>query len=80
MIEMLHTLLPAHELDHFAERLPRLLASQQESATALEQHGNILDVCTGKIIEADFEHVQDDVWWDDFEFRQVCQERDVLST
>ena len=74
---MLHALLPPHELYHLAERLPGFLASQQEASAALQQHREVLDVCPGEVVQAHFEHVQDDVRRYDAELRKIGEEGDV---
>ena len=68
---MLHTLLPAHELDHLTERLSRLFTAQQEATTALQQHGDVLDVGAREVVKADFEHVKDDVRGNHSKFCQI---------
>lgn len=74
---MLHALLPAHKLDHLTERLPCLLTPQQEAAASLQEHREVLNVRPGEVVQADLEHVQDDVRWDNAELGEVRQESDV---
>ena len=63
---------------HLAKGLSRLITSKEETATSFEKHGDVLDVRTGEVIEADLEHVKDDMWWHDLEFGEVRQEGGVL--
>ena len=74
---MLHALFPAHELDHLAEWHPGIFAPKQEASAALEQHGEILDVRPGEVVQAHLERMQNDVRRHDAELREVREERDV---
>lgn len=68
---MLHTLLPPHKLDHLAEWLPRILAPEKEPPASLEQHRQILHVSPEEVVQTDLKHVENNVWRDDAELREV---------
>ena len=66
--------------NHLAERFPRLFASQQESSAAFEQDGKVVDVCAMEVVQANLEHVQDDMRRDNPELRQVRDEGQILQS
>ena len=63
---------------HLAEWLLGIVAPQQKSSATFEQERNVLNVRAGEVIQADLEHMQNDMRWDDPEFGEVRQESYVL--
>lgn len=56
-----------------------IVAPQQEPTASFEEHSKIFHVRPGEVIQADFEHVQDDMRRDDAKLCQVREESDVAQ-
>ena len=63
---------------HGAEALSRVLTPQQKSPATFQEESNILNICPRKVVQTDFEHVQNDVRRHHMEFCQVREENDIL--
>ena len=77
LVEVLHALFPPHEFYHLAEGFTCVFTTEQEPPAALEEHSQILDIRAGKVVEADLEHVENDVCGDNAEFREISKECDI---
>lgn len=77
---MLHRLLAFHELEHRREPLLGLLVSEKEAPAALEKEGDVVEVRTREVIQADFEDVKDEMRGNNFELGEVGEEGNVLLT
>lgn len=56
---------------HHSKPILCFLAAKQESAATFKEHCEVLDVDSRKIVQANFEDVENNVSWHHSEFRQV---------
>lgn len=75
---MYRRLLPLHRLQHGPHLLARSLAPQQEPPATLEHGTEVVDVRAGKIVEKDFEDVEDRMDGGDAELGELGEEAEVL--
>lgn len=78
LVEVLHALLALHQFEHLRKSLFGLVVSEQETTTAFEEHGDIIDIGAGEVVETDLEDVEDEVRRDDFELGEGGEEGDIL--
>ena len=65
--------------NHSRKPLSGIIAPQQKSTTPFQQQGNILDVRTRKVVQTDFEDVEDDMGRYNAELGQIRQEDNILG-
>ena len=63
---------------HTRERLMRIFTAQQIPPTPLEEHSQIVDISPREIVQANLEHVQNNVGWYHTELGKISEERNVL--
>ena len=72
------SLFPAHELHHILGSVGCFRVPKKKPPARLEKSGDVLDV-VHEIIQEDLEEVQNGKRFGDLEFRQFCEESDVLQ-
>lgn len=52
--------------------------TEKKSSASFKEQSNIVHICAHKVIQADFEHMENDVRRNDTELREIGEESDVL--
>lgn len=73
--------IPSKEIEnayHTRERLMCILIAQQIPPTSFKEHGQIIDISPGKVVQANLEHMQNNMGRYHAELCKISEERNVL--